>query len=270
MASGAPGAAVEHGEKDYIMEHLLDGPDLHLPFVHVHLPHLELFGYDISITRHVVMMWVVAVLLILAFTITTRRRGLVPKGLANVFEAIVVFIRDDIARPALGEHEHRRFMPFLLTVFFFILSCNLLGLIPYGATATGNISVTAGLAICAFFAVQIGGVMHNGFFGYFKGLVPSGLPLPITILLVPIELLGLVAKPFALCIRLFANMTAGHVIILALLGLIFMFKAYAVAAVAVPFSLAIYVLELFVSLVQAYIFTMLSAVFIGMAVHQEH
>lgn len=270
MASGLDAAAEHDGEKDYIMEHLLDGPDLHTPWGHVHLPHLELFGFDISITRHVFMMWVAAVLLILAFTVTTRRRGLVPSGLANVFEAVVLFIRDEIARPALGEHEYRRFMPFLLTVFFFILTCNLLGLVPYGATPTGNVSVTAGLAICAFVAIQIGGMLHNGLFGYWKGLVPQGLPFPITILLIPIELLGLVAKPFALCIRLFANMTAGHVIILALLGLIFLFKAYAVAAVAVPFSLAIYMLELFVALVQAYIFTMLSAVFIGLAVHQDH
>ena len=272
MASGAEGAAAENGEKDYIMEHLLDGADLHLPppWHHLHLPHLELFGFDISITRHVVMMWVAALLLILAFTITTRRRGLVPSGLANMFEAVVLFIRDEIARPALGEHEYRRFMPFLLTVFFFILTCNLLGLVPYGSTATGNVSVTAGLAICAFFAIQIGGIIHNGLFGYFKGLVPHGLPLPITILLIPIEGLGLFSKPFALCIRLFANITAGHVIILALLGLIFMFKSYGVVAVAVPFSLAIYLLELFVAMVQAYIFTMLSAVFIGMAVHQEH
>ena len=112
--------------------------------------------------------------------------------------------------------------------------------------------------------------MHNGFLGYFKGLVPHGLPLPITLLMIPIELIGLIAKPFALCIRLFANMTAGHVIILALLGLIFMFKSYAVAPVSVAFALAIYLLEIFVALVQAYIFTMLSAVFIGMAVHQDH
>lgn len=271
MASGATGAAAEHGgEKDYIMEHLLDGPDLHLPWGHLHLPHLELFGFDISITRHVVMMWIAALFLITTFLVTTRGRGLVPRGFGNMLEAIVQFIRDEIAKPNIGEREYRKFMPYLLTVFFFILTCNFLGLIPYGSTATGNVSVTAGLALSAFFAIQIGGIIHNGFFGYFKGLVPHGLPLPITLLMIPIEIIGLLAKPFALCIRLFANMTAGHVIILALLGLIFLFKAYAVALVAVPFALAIYVLEIFVGLVQAYIFTMLSAVFIGMAVHQEH
>ncbi len=259
------------GKKDYIMEHLLDSSELHLPFgYHFEIPRFELFGVDIAITRHVVMMWVAAAFLLWVFTSTTRRRGLVPSGLANLLESVVVFIRDEIAVPNIGAREAGRFLPFLFTVFFFILTCNLLGLVPYGATATGNVSVTAGLAVCAFLVIQLGGILHNGFLGYFKGLVPHGLPLPITLLMIPIELIGLIAKPFALCIRLFANMTAGHVIILALLGLIFMFKSYAVAPVSVAFALAIYLLEIFVALVQAYIFTMLSAVFIGMAVHQDH
>ena len=262
------GAAEE--KKDYIMEHLLDSSELHLPWVHVELPHFELFGIDLSITRHVVMMWVAALFLVVVFFLTTRRRGLVPSGLANLLESVVVFIRDDVAVPNIGVKEAGRFLPFLFTVFFFVLTCNLLGLVPYGATATGNVSVTAGLALCAFLVIQMGGILHNGLLGYFKGLVPHGLPLPITILMIPIELIGMVAKPFALCIRLFANMTAGHVIILALLGLISMFQSYAVAPVSVLFALAIYLLEIFVALVQAYIFTMLSSVFIGMAVHQDH
>ena len=267
MASGV----AEHEEKkDYIMEHLLDGPDLHSPFGHIHLPHLELFGFDISITRHVVMMWVASFLLITAFLISTRRRGMVPRGFANAVEAIVVYIRDEIAKPNIGEKEHKKFLPYLLTIFFFVLTCNFLGLIPYGATATGNVSVTAGLALCTFIMTQIGGMIHNGVFGYWKNLVPGGLPFPVTLILIPIEIIGLFSKPFALCIRLFANMTAGHVIILAILGLIFFFKMYVIALVAVPFTLAIYLLEIFVALIQAYVFTMLSAVFIGMAVHQEH
>jgi F-type H+-transporting ATPase subunit a len=267
MASAAAG---HEEKKDYIMEHLLDGPDLHLPFYHLHLPHIELFGYDISVTRHVVMMWVASLFLITVFLISTRRRGLVPSGFANAAEAIIIFIRDEIAKPNIGEKAHGWFMPYLLTVFFFVLTCNFLGLVPYGATATGNVSVTAGLALCTFFMVQIAGMIHNGIFGYWKNLVPPGLPFPVTLILIPIELIGLISKPFALCIRLFANMTAGHVIILAILGLIFFFKAYSIALVAVPFSLAIYLLECFVALIQAYVFTMLSAVFIGMAVHQEH
>jgi len=267
MASGGAG---EEAKKDYIMDHLLDGPELHLPALHVHLPHFELFGYDISITRHIVMMWVAAIFLITTLLISTRRRGMVPSGFANLIESLVIFIRDEIAKPNIGEKEHLRFMPYLLTVFFFILTCNFLGLVPGGATATGNISVTAGLATLTFLVTQIGGMMHNGVFHYWKNLVPGGLPFPITLILIPIEVIGLFSKPFALTIRLFANMTAGHVIILAILGLIFFFKAYAVAAVAVPFTLAIYLLEIFVAMIQAYVFTMLSAVFIGMAVHQEH
>jgi F-type H+-transporting ATPase subunit a len=267
MASGV----AEHEEKkDYIMEHLLDGPDLHSPFGHIHLPHLELFGFDISITRHVVMMWVASFLLITAFLISTRRRGMVPRGFANGVEAIVVYIRDEIAKPNIGEKEHKKFLPYLLTIFFFVLTCNFLGLIPYGATATGNVSVTAGLALCTFIMTQIGGMIHNGVLGSWKNLVAGGLPFPVTLILIPIEIIGLFSKPFALCIRLFANMTAGHVIILAILGLIFFFKMYVIALVAVPFTLAIYLLEIFVALIQAYVFTMLSAVFIGMAVHQEH
>ena len=162
MASGV----AEHEEKnDYIMEHLLDGPDLHTPFGHIHLPHLELFGFDISITRHVVMMWFASLLLITAFLISTRRRGMVPHGFANAVEAIVVYIRDEIAKPNIGEKNHKKFLPYLLTIFFFILTCNFLGLIPYGATATGNVSVTAGLALCTFIMTQIGGMIHNGVFG---------------------------------------------------------------------------------------------------------
>lgn len=266
MASGA-----EAGEKkDFIMEHILDGPDLHSPFGHIHLPHLEVFGIDISITRHVFFMWLAALILIISLAVSTRRRGVVPSGFANAMEALIVFIRDEVAKPNIGEKDHRRYMPYLLTVFFFILTCNFLGLVPWGATATANVSVTAGLALCTFLMTQIAGMIHNGVFGYWKNLVPHGLPFPITLILIPIEIIGLFSKPFALCIRLFANMTAGHVIILAILGLIFTFKAYAVAAVAVPFTLAIYLLECFVALVQAYVFTTLSAVFIGMAVHQEH
>ncbi len=270
MASGSEVVQEGAAKKDYIMEHLLDSAELHLPGVHLHLPHFEVFGIDMSITRHVVMMWLAALILIVTFTVTTWRRGLVPSGLPNAMEAIVQYIRDEIAVPNIGKNEAGRFMPFLLTVFFFILTCNFLGLVPYGATATGNVSVTAGLAVCAFLTIQIGGILQNGLFGYFKGLVPPGLPFPITLLMIPIEIIGLLAKPFALCIRLFANMTAGHVIILALLGLIFLFKSFAIVPVSIAFALAIYLLEIFVSLVQAYIFTMLSAVFIGMAVHQDH
>lgn len=254
-----------------IMEHILDAPSLHLPGAHVPLPEIPpVFGVDLSITRHVVMMWVAAVLLILGLTITTRRRGLVPTGLANLFESVVLFIRDEIAVPNIGSRQAGRFLPFLLTVFFFILTCNLLGLVPYGATATANINVTAALALCSFFVIQLGGILQNGLFGYFRGLIPHGLPAWLLPIMIPIEIVGLFTKPFALCIRLFANMTAGHVVILALMGLIFILGSVLVAPISVVFALGVNLLEIFVALIQAYIFTLLSAVFIGMAVHQEH
>jgi len=143
-------------------------------------------------------------------------------------------------------------------------------MVPYGATATGNINVTAALAICSFVMIQIGGIIHNGFFGYFKGLIPHGLPAWLLPIMIPIEIVGLFTKPFALCVRLFANMTAGHVIILSVLGLIFMFNSLVLAPAAVLFALGVYLLEIFVAFVQAFVFTLLTAVFIGMAVHQDH
>ena len=265
MAKGA------EGNDNFVMEHILDSSELHLPFgIHVHLPHFELYGIDLSITRHVVMMWVAALFLIVVLALNTRRRGMVPRGFANVVESVVIFIRDEIAIPNIGKSEAQRFVSFLCTVFFFILTCNLVGMIPYGATATGNINVTATLAICSFVMIQIGGIIHNGFFGYFKGLIPHGLPAWLLPIMIPIEVVGLFTKPFALCVRLFANMTAGHVIILSVLGLIFMFNSLALAPAAVLFALGVNLLEIFVAFVQAFVFTLLTAVFIGMAVHQDH
>ena len=160
----------------------------------------------------------------------------------------------------------------LALAFFFVLLAGLFGLVPYSSTVTGNIAVTAALAGISFIAIQFGGIRSNGFFGYFKGLIPSGMPKWLLIIIIPLEILGLFTKPFALCIRLFANMIAGHVVVLSLIGLIFIFKAFvfAVAPVSVGFVLFIYLLEILIVLIQAYIFTMLTALFIGMAVHQEH
>ena len=146
----------------------------------------------------------------------------------------------------------------------------LLGLIPFCATATGNINVTGTLATCSFIAMIGAGIKHNGWFGYFKGLIPHGLPLWLLPIMIPLEFIGLFTKPFALAVRLFANMTAGHVVIFSLIGLIFVLKTLLVAPVSVLFALGIYLLEIFVAFIQAYVFTLLSAVFIGMAIHQEH
>jgi len=193
----------------------------------------------------------------------------VPKGIANVFEVMILFVRDEIVKPTLGE-GYEKFVPYLLTLFFFILFGNLLGLIPYSSTFTSNIAVTATLAIFSFFAIQIGGIRQNGFFSYVKGLVPKGIPSWMLIIMIPVEILSLFTKPFALAIRLFANMIAGHIVILSMLGLIFFIGTYFVAPVSVLFAIFIYLLEILVALIQAYIFTILTSLFIGMAVHQEH
>ena len=161
-------------------------------------------------------------------------------------------------------------MPFLLTTFFFILYCNLLGLVPYSATPTGNISVTLALALISFVVTQGAGIANNGLFGHIKALVPGGMPAPLLIIMIPIEIIGLVAKPFALCIRLFANMIAGHVAILVFLGLIIMLQSLWIAPVSVVLAAALYLLEIFIGFVQAFIFTLLTALFVNMAAHPEH
>lgn len=260
------------GGSDWILHHIMDGNYLDFePFGKIYLPHIEIFGLDISITRHVVFMWIVAIILLLIFASVAKsyRKSLVPRGFTNFMETIVVFVKDDIVKPTIG-HGYEKFLPYLLTVFFFILFSNFIGLIPFSATVTSNITVTATLAAFTFIMTQLGGIQHHGALGYFKGLIPPGMPVALLPLIIIVEILGLFTKPFALAIRLFANMTAGHVVILSLIGLIFILKTGYVAPVSVAFAIFIYLLEILVALIQAYIFTMLSALFIGMAVHQEH
>lgn len=260
------------GGSDWIMHHILDSHELDIaPFGSISLPHLSLFGLDISITKHVVFLWIVSVLLIIAFKLAANsyKKSLVPHGLTNFWEVMIVFVRDEIAKPTIGK-GYDKFLPYLLTVFFFILFSNFVGLLPNGATVTSNISVTVTLAVISFIVIQGGGMMKNGALGYFKGLIPSGVPAWLLPIMFVVELLGLFTKPFALAIRLFANMTAGHIVIFALIGLIFILKTFFVAPVSVAFALFIYLLEILVAIIQAYIFTMLTALFVGMAVHQEH
>ncbi len=253
-----------------IMHHITDSHTLDLGFTEVHLPQIHVGGLDLSITKHVVMMWAAAAILIVLFTLAFRGRKLIPRGISNLLEMLVVFVRDEIAIKNLGEHHGRRMAPFILTVFFFILTCNLLGLIPLGSTATGNVNVTGGMAIVSFVMIQVMGIRDNGFFKHWKNIVPHGLPWWVLPVLIPVEILGMFVKPFALCMRLFANMTAGHVAILAFLGMIFIFKSVFASVVAVPLALGIMMLELFVALLQAYIFTFLTSLFIGFSVHPAH
>ena len=225
---------------------------------------------DVSISRNVAILWVVGAVLVVMFTMMARkyRKSTVPKGFANVLETLVVFVRDEIVVPTSGK-VGEALMPFFLTLFFFILACNLLGLIPFGHSVTGDVSVTAGLALIAFILIQYQHIRTNGLGGYLKHLT-GGVHWLMWPIMVPVEFLGLFTKPFALCIRLFANMTAGHVVILSLLGLIFFFQSIFVAPLSVGFALFIDVLELLVAFIQAYIFTMLTSLFIGIGLPHDH
>jgi F-type H+-transporting ATPase subunit a len=228
---------------------------------------------DMTPTKHLVMLWLGSLVLLLAFLVSVRHRGLVPKGLYNFLELLVQFVRDEIAVKNIGKEDADRFVPYLCTAFFFILFVNLFGLIPWAATATGNIAVTAALALFTFFITQYAQIKAQGFGGYLKHLT-GGVAVWLWPIMIPVEILGLFTKPFALTIRLFANMVAGHIVILSLLGLIFALGSPLVAVGSVPMALAIFALELFVAFVQAYIFTMLSSLFIGAGLvhhgHDEH
>src|SRR6266403_2149250 len=204
----------EHGTEanigDVILHHVLDTKILSI----------KILGIDFSITKHVLMMWIAAALVVFVFRSTFREHRTVPSGVANLLEAIIVFLRDEVVLPNMGE-EGRRYLPYLLTVFFFILFCNLLGLIPFASTATGNVSVTAALAIMSLIMIQVGGIREHGLKHHLQNLIPHGLPLwllPITVF----------------------------------------------------FALFISLLELFVAFLQAYIFTMLTSLFIGMSIHPQH
>jgi F-type H+-transporting ATPase subunit a len=221
---------------------------------------------DLSITKHVIWMWIAAGALVFVFLLAVRKRSLVPRGFYSLLESFVAFIRDEIAIKNIGEHHAHHYIGYLCSVFFFILFMNLVGLIPGGATPTGNLSVTVVLALCTFVLTQVAGMRGQGVVGYWVHLVPAGVPKWLFPIMVPVELLGLITKPFALTVRLFANMVAGHIVIFFLIALTVLISVY-VAPVSIAFALGIFMLELFVALVQAYVFTILSALFIGMAGH---
>ncbi len=227
---------------------------------------------DFSITRNVFMMWVSVLVLLLIFLTAARSykksKDGVPTGIAGFVEPLIVFVRDDIARPMIGEKKYKRYMPYLLTIFFFIWINNIFGLIPIlnGANLSGNIAFTMTLALFTFIITTFSGNKN-----YWKHIFwMPGVPVPMKIFLMPIEIIGIFTKPISLMIRLFANITAGHIIILALMSLIFIFKTVALAPVSVAFSLFITVIEIVVTAIQAYIFTILSALYFGMATEEEH
>jgi len=226
---------------------------------------------DISITKNVVSLLISVTILLVVFigiaNTYKKREGKAPKGLQSILEPIIIFVRDDIAKPQLG-HKYRGFMPYLLTVFFFVWLNNLMGLIPFfpgGANLTGNIAVTMMLALCTFILTTV-----NGNKNYWGHVFTPHVPWWLYPLMIPVEIIGLFTKPIALMIRLFANITAGHILILSLISLIFILKSVLVAGIAVPFVLFISVIELVVGFIQAFIFTILSALFIGMAIEEKH
>ena len=227
---------------------------------------------DLSITRNVFMMWISVGLLLFIFLSTARSYKKssdgVPTGIAGFMEPRIIFVRDEIGKPMIGEHKYKKYMPYLLTIFFFIWINNIFGLIPIlnGANLSGNIAFTFTLAVFTFIITTISGNKN-----YWKHIFwMPGVPVPMKIFLMPIEIIGMFVKPISLMIRLFANITAGHVIILALMSLIFVFKSVAIAPVSVAFSLFITVIEIIVTAIQAYIFTILSALYFGMATEEEH
>src|SRR5690606_7409172 len=225
---------------------------------------------NFSITKQVFSMLMSVIILFLVFTAVARSykktKG-VPKGLASFMEPLVLFVRDDIAIPNIGEKKYAKYMPYLLTVFFFIWINNLIGLIPFfpfSSNLTGNIYFTFVLAFITFLITTFSGNKH-----YWKHIFAPPVPKPLYIIMWPVEIIGMFTKPFALMVRLFANITAGHIIILSLVSLIFIFKSVAIAPVSGVFVLFMSVLEMLVAALQAYVFTLLSALFIGQAV-EEH
>ena len=229
---------------------------------------------DLSITKAVVGLLascIIGLFLFLGLSRSYKKTGVShPKGIQSFLEPVILFIRDDIAIANIGKHKYEKFMPYLLSIFFFILINNLMGLVPFpppfGANVTGNISVTLTLAVFTFVITQL-----NSKKQYWKHIFATpGVPFWLLPIMIPVELLGLFTKPFALTIRLFANITAGHIIVLSLISLIFIFKSVAVAPASVLFVAFMDCLELFVAFLQAYVFTLLSALFIGLAVEEGH
>jgi len=283
--------------------HHVSNSDIAHPIIH--LP--SFFGIDFSVTKHVLMLWLTALIVSIVVILPIRKylssNGKKKSNWVTLIEYIVEFVKDTIAAPNVGPNWVMTWTPLFLTFFFFILFANGIGMIPIfdtiglldrfllktdshstinnllhgGVTATGNFNVTAGLAAVTFFSIIIAGVKKHGFIKHWANLVPHGLAWPVYIILIPIELMGLFVKPFALTMRLAANMTGGHIAILALLSLMAiigeMFSSAAgigVAFVSIPMAAAISGLEIIVVLVQAYVFTLLTAVFVGLAINVHH
>ena len=289
---------------EVIIEHVSNSSVEHPIF---ELP--TLLGVNFSVTKHVLMLWLVAAFLFTVITWSTRRylkqERPIPTGVMNALEAVVLFIRDSIVLPNVGNKFLSTWTPLVLTFFFFIVTANAIGLVPLfdmvgvidhlilhtdqeslvnrvlhgGTTATANFNVTAALASITFFSIVTAGAKAHGFFQHWKNMVPHGLAWPLYFILIPIEVMSMFVKPFALTMRLAANMTGGHIAILAILSFVFIFNEQfqsvwagvgVGALVSVPLAVGVSALEIIVVLVQAYVFTLLTTVFIGMAINVRH
>jgi F-type H+-transporting ATPase subunit a len=276
---------------EVVLHHTADAWTIDLyPFGTIHLHrwpdiHIGSLTLNLSPTKHVYFMILAALLVFLTMYVAGRqmkkqRAGeTTPRGFAGAVEAMVLFVRNDIAIANIG-HDGAKFAPLIMTLFFFILYSNLLGLLPWGASPTGNLAVTAALAIVVFLTVEVGGMMKLGPQGYLRTIFPK-IPgiggvggAVMSVALAPIEIISKLVKPFALAVRLFGNMTAGHFVILSLFGIIFLFGYlegwnWLIGLVTAMLVLAIMMLELFVAFLQAYVFALLSSVFIGLMQHEH-
>ena len=280
-----------------ILERTGDAHEIEVPFgewLHVgpiHLPtgwvlHVGGVSIDVSPTRNVVFMIVAAFLVWLTLWLTgralnrQRARGTAPQGVASMVESMVLFVRNDVAIASIGHKNGTKFAPYILTLFWFILYCNLLGVVPYGEKPTGSFWVTGALALTALLTIEISGFVTLGPKGYLKTIVftPPGTTgitaVLLTLIMTPIEIIGKLVKPFALMLRLFANMSAGHFVMLSLLSLIFLFGNIAyfrwlIAGGSVAFVLFMMAIELLVAFIQAYVFALLTSVFIGLMQHEH-
>jgi len=234
--------------------------------------HFVVKGIDFGLSEHLVMLWIVCAITTLVLSFAARSESEPARVLRGAVEAIVLYVRDEMLHSIFHEHTDT-YLPYFLTLFFFILTCNLIGLVPGAHAITANITVTASLAACTFLMIQFAGVKEQGPFSYVKHIVPGGVPVALWPVLFVIECFGMLAKCFSLCIRLFANIIAGHIVSLAFLSLIFIFAetsklvGLAVAPAAVGLALFVVTLDILVAFLQAYIFTILTALFVGGAVH---
>lgn len=224
---------------------------------------------DLSITKSVFSILIAAVLMFFLFTGLAKsyaKNNGIASGAGRIFEPVVLFIRDEIAIPNIGEKHYKKYMSYLLTIFFFILFLNIFGLMPFGINVTGNLTITFSLAILTFLITNL--TANKNYWGHIFWM--PGVPKPMRIVLAPIELLGVVIKPFSLMIRLYANIFAGHIVLMSIIGLMFIFKSWIGSSLSFGLSFALSILEILVAFLQAYIFTLLSALYFGMAVEEHH